>query len=312
MKRILKWMGNTLTVISLLFILRAVYRLGFDFSGITNYPLFFLVILFSVCIKVLTVFISGCVWGNWVSFFARRRCNPMDVLSVYTKANIGKYLPGNVMQYVERNLFADRMNVGQAQVAVSSILEALSLVFVAFIIALLSSMDRLSLAVHSVSERLGPSFFPILLLLLAVLFSASFIVMFIFRKRILPVLQSYSLSAFLRCALINALGQGLVLFLLGALFSLLYVFMGGNPEPSLLFLIIGGYVVSWVLGFVMPGAPGGIGVREYVIQLLIAPLIGAEITLTISIIHRLITILGDFAAYLIGALFLPRLKETVL
>lgn len=63
--------------------------------------------------------------------------------------------------------------------------------------------------------------------------------------------------------------------------------------------MVSAYIISWVLGFVVPGAPGGIGVREFVLTLLLGKTVGAELILTLSIMHRLTTIIGDFMAYLI-------------
>lgn len=301
-KNTIQWLGKTLTIISIIFIFRSVFRLELDFFGIRNLPIFMVVFLTGVIIKTITVFLSGRVWGNWISFFARRRCNPVETLCVYTKANIGKYLPGNVMQYVERNLFAERMNVKQAEVAFSSMMEVLSLVCVAFVIGMLTSMDRLSLAIYQIFVRLESSGYIVILFAILLIILLCIVAFILLRKKISTIHSTMSFTAFLRCAVRNAFGQAVVLFFLGAIYAMLYSIMGDGISLTQLRLIIGGYTISWVLGFIVPGAPGGIGIREYVAQLLIEPLIGAELTLTISLIHRLITIIGDFAAYLLGIL----------
>ena len=79
----------------------------------------------------------------------------------------------------------------------------------------------------------------------------------------------------------------------------LYCYMGGAFQPRTAALIISGYVIAWVLGFVVPGAPGGIGVRELVITLLLSGVMGEGLVVTLSITHRLITIIGDFLAYVL-------------
>lgn len=67
--------------------------------------------------------------------------------------------------------------------------------------------------------------------------------------------------------------------------------------------LVAGYIIAWVLGFVVPGAPGGIGVREFVLTLLLGNVVGKELILTLSILHRLITIIGDFMAYVVRVFF---------
>ena len=83
----------------------------------------------------------------------------------------------------------------------------------------------------------------------------------------------------------------------------------GMSLPFIL-LIISGYIIAWVLGFIVPGAPGGIGVRELVITLLLGSVVGESMVVTLSVTHRLITIIGDFMAYLVRFLIQPKVKNT--
>lgn len=62
--------------------------------------------------------------------------------------------------------------------------------------------------------------------------------------------------------------------------------------------IIAYYMLTWVVGFVVPGAPGGIGVREMIIVMLMNGIVGEEIILIAALIHRCLSILGDIAAYI--------------
>ena len=58
-------------------------------------------------------------------------------------------------------------------------------------------------------------------------------------------------------------------------------------------LLIGAYVVAWLAGFVTPGAPAGIGVRELVLLFLLQSLVGeAELVLAV-VMSRVVTALGD-------------------
>ena len=55
---------------------------------------------------------------------------------------------------------------------------------------------------------------------------------------------------------------------------------------------------AWVVGFVIPGASAGIGVREAAVILLLSPVLGAGDAAVIATIYRLVTAGGDtlFAA----------------
>jgi uncharacterized membrane protein YbhN (UPF0104 family) len=58
--------------------------------------------------------------------------------------------------------------------------------------------------------------------------------------------------------------------------------------------LIGISAVGWLLGFVIPGAPGGLGVREAVfIAGLTATGVPASLSTAIALGHRLVTLSGD-------------------
>ena len=61
-----------------------------------------------------------------------------------------------------------------------------------------------------------------------------------------------------------------------------------------------GFAAAWVLGLITPGAPGGMGVREAILVVCFAPLVGDGEAFTIALALRLVSILGDGTAFLIG------------
>ena len=59
------------------------------------------------------------------------------------------------------------------------------------------------------------------------------------------------------------------------------------------------FSVAWIIGYVVPGSPGGMGVRAMML-LLFTPVIGAGATLGISVTMRVTSILGDGLAFPLG------------
>ncbi len=133
-KKRVKIMGNAVSALSMIFVFAAFVRIDFDDRWITNWRVFWLIAASGVLVKTVTVFLSAGAWCLWLEYFAGRRCARREALRVYAKANIGKYLPGNVMHYVERNLFAAKLNLSQKQIAAASICEVLSIVLAAFLL----------------------------------------------------------------------------------------------------------------------------------------------------------------------------------
>jgi len=55
--------------------------------------------------------------------------------------------------------------------------------------------------------------------------------------------------------------------------------------------------LAWVLGFIIPGAPGGIGIREVILAGLYAQELGQGMAVGLSVVLRVITSLGDLATF---------------
>lgn len=305
-KRLLKYVGKCISILSIIFIVYAVYNLGFDFSSITNIPSFIGIIIISIILKTITVYIMGMAWTRWLTFFSKTKCKVAEALCVYAKANIGKYLPGNVMHYVERNLFASKMGIEQKKIAISSILEVLGLVSVAGIISISISVGQLSDALYNV---LGENYIIIISIAICIGIVGLVAIILVFRKKFMEIISEYSIKDFIKTFAINLVFYAIVLSTLGFIMVLLFGYMGGTINLSNFKLIITGYIIAWVLGFVVPGAPGGIGVRELVISVLLGPIVGEQLMLTLSITHRLITIIGDFCAYVIRYIIQAVMKK---
>lgn len=307
LKKGIKILGKLVSVLSIVFIVRAVYVLGFDFSAVENWGVFLGVTLLCTIAKCITVFMSGNVWYEWLSFFSGEKDKRKEAICVYAKANIGKYLPGNVMHYVERNLFADKMGISQKKLAISTVMEVFSLVTVALVIAVVFSFNQLEQALHQV---LGENYGMIILAVVLAGIAVVAVAVILFRKKLLGILKGYSIAEFVKTFLKNMVCYALVLGTLGAIMVVLYCYMGGQFTLESAKLIISGYIIAWVLGFIVPGAPGGIGVRELVITLLLSSVVGESLIVTLSVTHRLITIVGDFMAYLVRILIQPEMKHT--
>lgn len=294
LKKTARPLGSLLSILSLLFIAWAIYKLGFDFGTVDNIPVFIAIGACGVLIKCISVLIAGSAWADWLFFLApHAEKNRKGAISAYVKANIGKYLPGNVMHYVERNLFASGLGIGQRKIALASIAEILGQVGGALITALIMSRHYLMLALNRVFD--GNYTVPAVVLAAAAVCCAA--VLFLFRNSIIDFLSGCSVLQLLKIFITTIIKYILSLWLLGVVMVLLFIYMGGKGSIENINLIISAYVIAWVLGFVTPGASGGIGVREIVIIFLLSSIVGEELIITLSVIHRLITIIGDFLIY---------------
>jgi hypothetical protein len=66
----------------------------------------------------------------------------------------------------------------------------------------------------------------------------------------------------------------------------------------------GAFSLAWSAGFIVPGAPAGLGVREATLLATLGPMIGMGPAVTVAILHRLITAAIDVIAALTGYVWL--------
>lgn len=302
-KKYVKLMGNVVSALSILFVISALLRTDFDMATVKDWKLFLASCLVGVLIKTVTVFMSGCAWCRWLEFFSGKRCDRREAVRVYAKANIGKYLPGNVMHYVERNLFAGKLELSQKQIAAASVVEVCSLVLAAFLMSVLLAFSQTREAVQMVFTKFAFSSKQLVLLAagICVLLVACAAIFFCLRRKLAGLWKEISGrgggfgKAFFQCFLIYMA----VLILLGIILVLMYWYLAGRPSYRQAVSMIAAYIIAWVLGFVVPGAPGGIGVRELALTLLLPPVTGTDLVAALSVLHRLITVIGDFVAYIL-------------
>jgi hypothetical protein len=74
-----------------------------------------------------------------------------------------------------------------------------------------------------------------------------------------------------------------------------------SPDAGSPGMFIGAFALSWIVGFLAPGLPAGLGVREGVLVALLEPALGTPAAVTLAALHRLSTTLGDALAAALGA-----------
>lgn len=84
-------------------------------------------------------------------------------------------------------------------------------------------------------------------------------------------------------------------------FLVMLIFILNNLQGYNFFTLGGYYLVAWLVGLITPGAPGGIGVREFILIMLLSSSIPENNILLAVVTMRVITVMGDVIAYFVGA-----------
>jgi uncharacterized membrane protein YbhN (UPF0104 family) len=249
-------------------------------------------LLYGIALGVLSY-----AWSYLVGTISRVRLTLRDGLSIYAIANVAKYLPGNVFHFAARQLLGHRAGQPQRAIAQATVLELALMVICSLVLIVV------------VGGRYLPSQLQMSTLprLLTGRESWAAIV------AIIVACGAGAIAFFHKTALLKLLGIGVRDMALPALFislflagqSLLAVFLGhaigvGRLAPTPDSFVAAAYLLAWLAGLVVPGAPGGLGVREGVLVLLFRGVTGEAFALALAVAMRFATTGGDAIFAMLG------------
>ena len=245
------------------------------------------------------------VWGMYVILIAAwrlvlhgwgERLEPVPAARIWTVSSLGKYLPGKVWAIAGMALMAQRAGVAAwAATGSAVILQALAIAAGGAVLALTGT---------SALEAQWPGFRAGLLLLLAASVTGLALMTWPpFVRRLLRLARIQPASATPGTgAVLTAAGANLLAWIgYGAAFWLLAA--GLLPHSGLrLDTAIGAFTASYLAGLLFLPAPGGVGIRESVMVLMLQGPLGEGGALALAIASRVlltITELGAAAPFLL-------------
>jgi uncharacterized membrane protein YbhN (UPF0104 family) len=302
LKPFLRWviLGGTL-----FFLATALKHHWQDVLAIRITPSGWMYLAIALGVTLLAHIWTGWVWGWILQDLAQVTSGRWSVV-VYLKTNIAKYLPGNVWHFYGRVWMANQSGIPWAIAAISVVLEPLLMAASALEIALISypqgngllqagclGLLLLSLNPRFLNPLLGlaqrlkgkpkpppqaqlPTFDPTL------------------EKSQEPQEQSSTIRL-TRYPLRPLLGELGFLMLRSAGF-LLTVLALQPLELGQIPILVSAFSIAWLLGLIVPGAPGGLGVFEATAIALLSPVsstIPPGTVLSAVALYRLISILAE-------------------
>ena len=188
-------------------------------------------------------------------------------IKTYGLSQLGKYIPGNVFQFVGRQFMGASGGLPHGVLARSSLHELLGLAAAGALISLW--------ALPLIDGRLSWLSTPIVCAGAVVLALAA-------TRLVAGPLIARVLGAHL-----------LFLFAAALIFLGLLGLVAPHPPPAARLSICGAYTAAWLAGFATPGAPAGLGVRELVLLFLLGGQMEEETLLVTVALARVITVVGD-------------------
>ncbi|PSB26820.1 lysylphosphatidylglycerol synthase domain-containing protein [Stenomitos frigidus] len=244
-------------------------------------------------VTLLAHICAGGVWSRLLQDL-KQPVNGIGLVQAYLKTTIAKYLPGNVWHYYGRVTAATKAGATLETATISVLLEPLLMAAAALLVTLLCSQP--------IAARYG-------LAIISLQWLSLILVLASVHPRIINRLVGY-VSKLKQKATRTAIDSlpprlehypllplvGEVGFLLLRSLGFLLTFLAISPiAPGQLPLLLSAFSLAWLLGLVVPGAPGGIGVFEATAIALLGETFSPGLILSVVALYRLISILAEAA-----------------
>lgn len=301
LKKLLKLAGNLIVIAALAFVVKKIMGMDVKLSDFKSGAVMSSFAI-SLVVQAALIVIASFPWLVFTQSLSGRKIPYSAAMPVYTKSNIFKYIPGNVFQYVGRNQLALDMSISHVDVACATILDVLFCVFWTGVISVI-------LLGGKIAELLGKYGRNILIIGAAGIVLVIALIIFIrlkFRDKLKEYLLRYS-KAFEKENRAK-LFQGIFYYLAhnavsaAMYFVCLRLIIGSSASFRELAALTGAFMFAWIIGFVTPGAPGGIGIREGVMLFVCGNEFQDRVILFV-LVMRIASILADVAAFIVGRIY---------
>jgi uncharacterized membrane protein YbhN (UPF0104 family) len=295
-KKTVSWVGSLFMIVSLGFILRRIMQThgDVDFSVFSN-PFILTALLLVALLEGTGIIIASFNYRALVKNVSGITVRSSLAVVTYAVSNLYKYIPGGLMYVLGRNKMAvDTEGLPHVKVALATLIEGTLFAAAAVLIAVAFSFEH---TVYYI-RRADISFVMVLIALAAALAAAFFI--YCFRVRLGAFFRSLKDSTrdIRWTVLLKRFLFAFILIMLWAFSFLATLMLLGQPVTfGMGITVMGLYMLSWVAGFLTPGAPSGLGVREVVMLMFMASTLNEGILISAMFMHRMLTVVGDVLAY---------------
>ena len=297
---LVKIVGIFTMLISVMFIGKRLRSLSIDFTQFfsMNYFIFLLVASIIACGIVVA---GAYALKSILIGITDKEITFSSTFFIYAKANVGKYLPGNVMHFIGRQLYARELGLSQIQMAMASFIEIVCTMATALIVSIAFAGKQLL----SVLTFLYPKY-NILLLLIIIVITIIICVAILFHFRNQPTSQL--LLALMQTSrfwkkLAHAFIASCISFVCLAVTLLFFLQTQEVGSYLHIGLVFTASAIAWIAGFITPGVPGGLGVREVILLFILVPIYSQEAVLSAIIIQRITLVFSDVLTWILSLLW---------
>jgi len=293
MKRGIKYAGLLIIFLSFSYIFQQIRHLWGDLSQAEiSSGLWIKCLFLSIVYGVYQVLLS-LAWWKLLCMLCSGHCPSFSTaFRIFMRTQIWKYLPGNVFHFVGRIELMKVQGVRRAETTISLMYES-SLLLVCG--SLLGGISALGIGVHLEAQR-NFSF---------IWAGAGIAALVVFlwvlqRWRPGPLKDLPEMNRERWVKLVQVVLLYLVYFMLYSLIMWIAVAEFDSSFPY--WTAVAAVCFPWAIGFVVPGASGGIGVREAAMMFILTQFLSPVDSLILTTFMRIVTTIGDGVGFLFSFL----------
>lgn len=286
-KKLLHTFGKILGIVGFLYLF---YTLSQEFTletFILKFSSVIAILPLLLFLNFISVLLGIYTWHSILLNYTSRQFPFIASYYYFAKTEIAKYLPGNVFHIIGRQALASNIGISQLQMGKTSLLFSL----------LLLAGTVFSSTLFTLFSKSVPQYILTLMILGCILTMIVIIVMY----------KSFHLTKKVKLNIIATIGVTLQ----GIMLASIILYQEQNFTIYDFFLYTSTYIISWLIGFITPGASGGLGVREGAFITIVHFLhlsISSEIILFSVLLVRVINIGIDIILYLSTFILKSKLK----
>ena len=245
-------------------------------------------IFISLFLVILSMFSYGLFSKAWVMLLEKKYPNfkLKIAFQIIGMSQIAKYLPGNVAHIVGRFYLSKKL-LSSTDITTTLLIETILFTGTSFLIGCgyIIYSD-----IYSVIPKSD-------LIIVFTVFSSIVLATYLGLK---ILNKNYDTSYINTQSIFKSLFIYLLLPIIGGLtiYVIFNCILQSTPLPFL--LCASAFSLSFLAGFIVPGAPGGIGVREYIFTILLTPFVAPILALQAILIFRLISLMSDVVLFFIS------------
>lgn len=255
---------------------------------------------------ILCMFVNLVIGGlMWMALLKDQGVHlpPTTAFRIVGMSQVAKYLPGNVGHLVGQVTLASAAGVPVGVSVTTMLISTLWLVATglsmggAGLLLFLDTSHILDVPIPDTSVMVA----------LGIAVAVSPWVAVLLLNRFFPKVSRWlgggQLVAIPRFHTAVAVAGGFILcfFVFGLMLKLQATYLFGVQAGDVLTFTLM-FTSAWIAGYLLPGAPGGLGVREALVVALLGSVVGTGTAIGLSVTMRLATVLGDGLAFVVGLL----------